>query len=313
MKQRLNDNVVIGVLTTLILAVGCKPYEDFVEDFDFSIVYFGTQKPLRTIVAYEEMSFKVGVALGGKRTNAVNETVNFEIDPSLLDDPAIVGGNPFELMPSDYYEIDGQEMVVPVGKFIGDVTVKLNTDLFTADPKATQNHYAIPIRIKSATTDSVATGAFDDTGNVITVPKDYTIVVVKYISPLHGTYYRQGVQKEFDEAGAKLDEITYNDPDLIKNATWDIQTVDRYSVSTPGFGTFNNGSLLLSLDSETNQVTISTGSPAIVGLSGQGTYDPVSRVFQLDYSFERDGRDFQVSEKLTIRQAPELDLRFEEW
>ena len=308
-----SKNLFTSLFVALIMVTACSPYEEFIEDFDYSIVYFGTQKPLRTIVAYDDMSFKVGVALGGKRTNAVNETVGFEIDPSLLDDPAIVGDNLFELMPSDYYEIDGQEMVVPVGKFIGDVTVKLNTNLFTADPQATQNHYAIPIRIKNATTDSVATGAFDDTGNVITAPKDYTIVVVKYISPLHGTYYRQGIQKEFDEAGEELEEVTYNDPDLIKNATWNIQTVDRYSVSTPGFGNFNNGALLLSLDPETNQVTISTESPAIVGLSGQGTYDPVSRVFQLDYSFQREGRDYQVSEKLTIRQAPELDLRFEEW
>lgn len=312
MKQRLN-NIAIGLVVTLIVAAGCNPYEDFIEDFDYSVVYFGTQKPLRTIVAYDDMSFKVCVALGGKRTNEVREVVGFEIDPSLLDDSDIVGNNQFELLPDDYYTIDGQEMVVPVGKFIGDVTVNLNAERFTADPLSQQNHYAIPLRITSATTDSIAVGSFDELGNSITAPKDYTIVVVKYISPLHGTYYKQGVQKELDGDGAELNQIVYNDPDLIKNQTWNLVTVNRSAVSTPGVGTLNNGSLVLSLDRETNQVTISTESTAITELSGQGSYDPEGGVFQLDYSFQTQGRFYTVSEKLTIRQAPELDLRFEEW
>src|SRR3546814_12648720 len=79
--------LVTGVQTCALPISGCSPYEDFIEDFDFSVVYFGTQKPLRTIVAYDDMSFKVGVALGGKRTNEVREVIGFEVDPSLLSDP----------------------------------------------------------------------------------------------------------------------------------------------------------------------------------------------------------------------------------
>src|SRR5690606_36423664 len=263
-------NIFIGLL--LIVVASCSPYDEFIEDFDFSIVYFGTQKPLRTIVAYNDMSFKIGVALGGKRTNETSETVSYEIDPSLLDDPDIVGNNQFELLPADYYTIDRAEMVVPAGKFIGDVNIILNTALFTADEKSLTNHYAIPLKITGSTTDSVARGLFDDLGNAIIAPKDYTIVVVKYISPLHGTYYRQGVQKEVDETGAEVDEVVYNNPDLVKNPTWTMQTVNRLTIATPGIGDFNNGSLILSLNEETNEVSISTESPAIAELSGQGTY-----------------------------------------
>ena len=204
-------------------------------------------------------------------------------------------------------------MVVPAGKFIGDVKIILNTALFTADEKSLTNHYAIPLKITGSTTDSVARGSFDDLGNAIIAPKDYTIVVVKYISPLHGTYYRQGVQKEVDETGAEVDEVVYNNPDLVKNPTWTMQTVNRLTIATPGIGDFNNGSLILSLNEETNEVSISTESPAIAELSGQGTYDPEVGVFQLDYSFKRQGKSYAVAEKLTIRQAPEKDLRFEEW
>ena len=312
MKQRLN-NLAIVLLIILMMSAGCDPYEDYIEDFDFSIAYFSTQKPLRTIVAYDAMSFKVGVALGGKRTNETSEVIGFELDPSLLDNPEVVGNNQFELLPDNYYSIDGEEMVVPVGEFIGDVTVNLNTELFTTDSLSSQNHYAIPLRITSSTTDSVAIGSFDESGNSIVTAKDYTVVVVKYISPLQGTYYKQGVQKELDAEGVELNEVVYNDPDLVKNPTWELLTVNRYSVSTSGVGSFDDGSLVLSLDRATNQASITTESAAITELSGKGSYDPEQGVFQLDYTFQRQGRSYAVSERLTIRQAPEKDLRFEEW
>src|SRR5690606_33165954 len=146
------------------------------------------------------------------------------------------------------------------------------------------------LRVTSSTTDSIAVGSFDEMGNRITAPKDYTIVVVKYISPQHGTYYKQGVQKELDANGIELSRSVYNDPDLIKNQTWNLVTVDRSTVSTPGVGAFNNGSLILSLNRETNQVAISTKSTAITELSGQGSYDPEMGIFQLEYSFQTQGR-----------------------
>ena len=303
----------IGLILLLVHFLACDPYEEFIGDFDFSIVYFGTQRPLRTIVAYDDMNFRVGVALGGKRTNDVNEIVEFEVDPSLLSDPEIVGNNEFQLLPQEYYVFSDDVMIVNAGTFIGDVTVTLNRDAFTADPLATENHYALPLRVLNSTTDSVAVGEFDETGNAITAPKDYTIVVVKYISPLHGTYYKQGVQVEIGDDGDVIDEEEYNHPDLIRNPTWDLSTINRFSVSTSGVGSFGNGSLILALDEENNEVSVTSESPAIFGLTGEGVYDPEKRTFELEYSFQRDGRQYQVSELLTIRQAPENDLRFEEW
>lgn len=304
---------IIGLVSVLVHFLACSPYEEFINDFDFSIVYFGTQRPLRTIVAYDDMSFRVGVALGGKRTNQVNEIVEFEVDPNLLLDPEIVGDNEFQLLPQEYYALSDDVMIIRQGTFIGDVTVTLNRDAFTADPLATGNHYALPLRILNATTDSVAMGVFDEMGTSIIAPKNYTIVVVKYISPLHGTYYKQGTQVEIGTDEEVIGEVVYNHPDLIRNPTWDLATINRFSVSTPGVGTFGNASLILSLDQENNEVSISSDSPAIFGLTGEGVYNPENRTFQLDYSFQRDGRQYQVSELLTIRQAPELDLRFEEW
>ena len=77
------------------LLFSCKKYEDYTNDYDFSAVYFGTQKPLRTIVAYDDMQFKLGVVLAGKRENRIDETVNFTIDPGLL--TTVPGANSFTL------------------------------------------------------------------------------------------------------------------------------------------------------------------------------------------------------------------------
>ena len=68
---------------SIIALTSCEKYEDPTTDYDYSAVYFGTQKPLRTIVAKEEMKFKFGAVLGGKRENS-GEWVKFSVDPSLL-------------------------------------------------------------------------------------------------------------------------------------------------------------------------------------------------------------------------------------
>ncbi|WP_215224768.1 BT_3987 domain-containing protein [Echinicola shivajiensis] len=311
----MRHNKIIFALALLITGFySCAPYEEYIEDFDYSIVYFGTQKPLRTIVAYDNMEFKVGVALGGKRTNPVDEYAEFEIDPSILDDENLTEGNEFELLPASYYSLsDENRMVIPAGEFIGDITVSLDREAFTQDPNATSNTYALPIRISSSSLDSIASGSFDEGGNVINSPKDYTILVVKYISAYHGTYYHKGTQQELDENGEIIDEIVYNNDDLIKNGTWALETVSRNQVLTPQIGNKQNGNMILTVDEGSNTVSFRTESEQIENLEGSGTYNEEERAFYLDYSFTRNGKNFAVKDTLIIRQAPELDLGFEEW
>ncbi|MCG8698131.1 MAG: hypothetical protein MI922_08760, partial [Bacteroidales bacterium] len=77
----------IYILPVLLIFIvtGCEKYEDYTGDYDYSTVYFGTQTPVRTVVARnEEMSFRFGVSLGGKYKNEVDEYVEYSIDTSLL-------------------------------------------------------------------------------------------------------------------------------------------------------------------------------------------------------------------------------------
>ncbi|KAA5825133.1 DUF1735 domain-containing protein [Algibacter amylolyticus] len=306
MKQCL---LMFGLL--LVLATSCEPYEDFIKDFDTTTVYFASQKPLRTIVAYEDMQFKVGVALGGKRSNDTDEYANFVIDPSLLSD--VDGASGFTLLPESYYTLsNANKMIIPKGKFIGDITVTLNRELFTTDADATTNTYALPLRITESSLDSI--GGIGPDGNILPSPKDHTILVVKYISPYHGTYYHKGAQKELDASGAVVNEVTYNNADLVKNQTWDLKTIDRNSVITPGVGANTNEKFIMNIDETTSTVSfeLAPGSN-VTDFSGTGTYNSVTRAFNIEYSYTLNGKDFEVIDSLIIRRPPEQDLAFEEW
>lgn len=310
MKKRI---FTIISLIALISFTGCEDYDEYILNYDYSAVYFASQKPIRTIVAYDEMEFKVGVALGGKRANTTDEFAEFEIDPSLLQDEDIVGGNEFELLPSEYYTLsDNERMVIPAGDFIGDVTVTLNREAFTADSLATENHYALPLRITEASTDSILSGRYTSDGSELTAPKDYTIVVVKYISPYHGVYYHKGEQLEVDTTGAVIDTVIYSENDLSRNSTWDLSTIDRNTVQTSGIGNRNNGSLILDVDENDHSVNLSSGNPNME-VSGTGNYDEDERIFYLDYEYQTPNQRFEVKDTLILRQAPEKDLFFEEW
>lgn len=304
---------ILTVCALVMILFSCEEYEAYVKDYEHSAVYFGTQKPLRTIVAYDEMSFKTGVVLAGKLENDREEWVTYSVDPTLLT------GTPFTLLPEEYYSISNNEtIVIPKGKVLGDVTVTLNRDLFTSDPLAHLNTYALPLRLLETSADSILSGQFDENG-VATVPaRDYTVLVVKYISPLHGVYYHKGVEQQVDALGNVVEEKTYNTADLSKNLTWELSTLALDEVLTPGAGTFTSqGSDSYGLEfvrNEDNTVTIeAVAGSDLTLLEGAGTYDETKREFYLNYKFTESGLNYHVMDTLILRQPPEKDLRFEEW
>lgn len=296
----------IGVLTT-----SCEPYEDFIKDFDATTVYFASQKPLRTLVAYEDMEFKVGVALGGKRSNNKDEFANFIIDAGLLSE--VDGASGFKLLPESYYTLsDTENMIISKGEFIGDVTVTIDRDLFTANEDAIKNTYALPLRLTDSSLDII--GGIGPDGNALSPIKDYTILVVKYISPYQGNYYHKGVQKELDASGDVIEEITYDNDDLVKNEIWDLTTLDRNSILTSGIGNNKNENFIINVDEVTNEISFELASGSnITAFTGIGTYNSETGTFSIDYSYTLNAKDFEVTDTLILRRLLEYDLRFEEW
>ncbi|HTN20503.1 MAG TPA: DUF1735 domain-containing protein [Pelobium sp.] len=290
-------NISLIILTVFVLG-SCKKYDSYVSDFDFSVVYFASQKPLRTIVADDDMSFKVGVTLAGVRNNKTDQIVKYRIDPTLFN--SVPGAFNYEVLPASYYTItDNSTMVIKKGELIGDVTVTLNKALFTADPDALQKIYALPLRIVSTTTDSILIG------NSNVPAKDYTILVVKYISPYHGTYYHKGKQTKLSDNSVTV----YSKKDLSQNATFAMLTNSLNSIKTPGAGTSSGVPLDLTIDNTSVAISGNLANE----VSGSGTYNPENKTFYLNYNYKNGANKYSVVDTLILRQDPELDLRFEEW
>ncbi|TWV12722.1 DUF1735 domain-containing protein [Bacteroidaceae bacterium HV4-6-C5C] len=292
----------IGLICILVTAC----YDDYENDYDKSFVYFASQKPLRTLIADEGMSIKVGVAIGGKREVHTDDWATFEIDPSLLE------GTGLTLMPSNYYQlVNPNKMTVSNPNLaIADVEVTFSNDFYN-DNAALNKYYAIPFRLTGHNQDEVST---DVNGNL----KDYSIVVVKFVSQYHGTYFVKG--KITNMSTQQITE--YNNQNLSQNITRNFISLARNKVQRPGFGQTleNNESINLTVNPDGSVTVEAGGSTPITNASG--TLDPEAESlefvgkqpkFTLSYRYTKAGITYQVDEELIRRQSPEADLRFQEW
>jgi hypothetical protein len=287
------------------LMASCEKYEDYVNDYDHTTAYFGTQKPLRTIVARDVMEFEVGAAIGGIREDNGVHSVNFEVDANLLNEIPEAAG--FQLLPEEYYTLGDASNFNIIKDHMRVVNVSLNRAAFTSDPLSITNTYAIPFRITSATVDSIP-------GSELDIPtidsRNISILVVKYISPYHGTYYSKGVQHELDESGATVNTITFSDENLSQNMTKEFSTLALNTISTNKISADTNGQMDLTIGDD-NSVDIAT--TAVTVSENNSVYSLEDKTILLDYKFEKSGTMYHTLETLILRQDPELDLRFEEW
>lgn len=293
-------------------------YDDYIEDHEVTITYFSTQKPLRTVVAGRDMKIKVGVSLAGKRAVDVNDWAKFEIDPSLL------AGTGFTLLPETYYNLANPNTFrVSNGNLaIADVEITF-TDKFYADANAVNTYYALPFRIAESSLDSINTGAFDPKGNELLPAKDYSIVVVKYISAYHGTYYVKGKLEELDDTNAAVKTTVYSDADLSRNITRNVFTVAAKEVQRPGLANFvveANEAVKIKVQENDHAdkvypivVEAPAGCTALSEASGTYYGNKERPEIALKYKFEKGGKKYRVEETLVLRQDPVNDLRFEEW
>ncbi len=300
-------------LTILCFAlfVSCEKYEDYIFDH-IPTVYFGAQKPLRTLVARDaDMEFKLGVVLAGVRENKNEEWVRYRFEPELLEDTTIVGDNQFVQMPGNYYSLSNDDtFVVYPGDVIGEVVVSINHSLFTSDPDALNNTYAFPLRIVETSADRILDGEDD------TQVKDYTIVVVKYISQYSGFYYRRGVQYELDSQDNHIDTISFTNMSLNKSDVWYLETQAANIVkttTTADIAATSPRNLLEITVDENQEVSVVSFDDDVELLESTASYSYENNTFTLDYSFMKGDARFHVLDTLIQRQDPELDLRFEQW
>ena len=177
-----------------------------------------------------------------------------------------------------------------------------------ADPQACKNTYALPLQITKSTADSTLRNHEDPmTG------KDYTILLIKYISNMHGIYYHKGSEFIYDAAGTPIDTIKYDNEELVRNEVWDVMTAGKDSVITNGIGGNKGGNYMMALVRNNDELKVqSINGSAVESIQDNGSlFNFTNRTFNLDYEYtDADGNRHHVLESLIFRND---GIQLEEW
>lgn len=252
------------VLVFTVLFTSCKNEDWAFPDYDYQTVYFGTQYPVRTITFGEDLfdtsldnegKFQIMATVGGVYDNKKDISIDVEVDNSLSQNLLFgQGGTDIVTMPSNYYQLASNKIVIPKGSLVGGVQVQL-TDAFFADPLSASRTFVIPLRAKNVTNaDSILKG------------KDFTLYAVKYVNEWHGFYLRRGKDIiEGKNGNTSLNKIVtrrnqYVERDEVKALTTKARrVVEMPLVFQDGGGTNFSSNLLLSFDNN-NNCTVSAAS-----------------------------------------------------
>lgn len=304
------NKIVIAFVFVLSFGLhGC--YEEYAKDFDYSAVYFGEQKPLRTLVTrtdQPELVFKIGATIGGLRENTKGYDVEYELAPDLL--ATVDGANKFKLLPSSCYTIENDNNFtfhIPEGKIIGDCQVRINKNAFVALQGSLEAAYVIPLRLLSTTADTIL------------ADKNYTIIAVKYIDEHSGNYYCKGWRAEWNGTDT-INTVSYSRVDLSANKIRSLTTMSLTRFDMPGITEdlgYNDAypaavdHLIINMNQ--GEVTLETQKGCSPVVFRSASYNADAKTFILDYLYTREGKQYLINEELVLRQDVEKELRFENW
>lgn len=273
----------LAVGVAAMAMVSCENQDTDFPDFDYQTGYFAYQTPIRTLVlGTDEVNnnttdneHKVWIyAVTGGTRNGIKASLGFDVDPSLCDHLFFDDRRPVEVMPDNYYTINGN--AIPINGMNGYVEVQLSDEFFN-DPKAITNTYVIPLRLNDnySGVDSILRGeprvGVDNPWRLQATdwrvpPQDYVLYLVKFISPWSGNYLRRGkdVIKENGTTTTNIRHEQYIERDEIYNlATRALNTVScKFD---------DNCNLILDFNEETKECTITTDNRDYK-VSGTGKY-----------------------------------------
>ncbi len=229
-------NILYVFVILAVALVSCENQDREFDDFEYQSVYFAHQFPVRTITFGEdefdtsldnEGKFKLFATTGGVYESPSNVIVDFVVDNALVEGLVYDdSGEPVEPLPANYYDLLGDNIVIPEGDILGGVEVQL-TDAFFNDPEAIQRTYVLPVRITNVTNaDTILSGralAQNPNRSIAAdwevVPKDFTLYALKYINRYHAFYLRRGVDEitgnngntDLDETVVRREEYVEDD------------------------------------------------------------------------------------------------------
>lgn len=278
-----------------ITLISCTNQDMKYDNFEYQSVYFAYQFPVRTITLGEdtfdtsldnEHKCKIMATLGGVYSNDKNVTIDVEVANPLTTGLLFKqGGDNVVPMPSNYYSLLSDKIVISKGEIIGGVDVQL-TDAFFADPLALKKTYVIPIKMtKVINADSILSGKAlvanpnrAIAGDWSVAPKDFIFYAVKYVNPWDGFYLRRGKDVIVGNNGnTSLNKTvvrhkTYVESDeVFRINTLSLTNIDFPIVYKDAGGNNINCKLILSFDTAGN-CTVSSSNPSSYTATGTGKF-----------------------------------------
>jgi hypothetical protein len=259
----------IPVILLAVLA-SCNKKRDF-PDYEYQTVYFAYQYPVRTITLGEDIfdteldnqhKCKIMATTGGVYYSKKDVTIGVTVDNSLLNGKLHFGANGDEVvvMPSSYYTLASDQIVIPKGGLSGGVEVQL-ADAFFNDPKAIKNSYVIPLRMSSkGNVDSILSG------------KDFMLYAIKYVNPWHGNYLRRGkdvITGTVNKTSVRHKQYVEDD-EVNKLSTRSLKQIEFPVVYKDQNGANINCTLLLTFD-DAGKCTVSSATSNVTA-SGNGSF-----------------------------------------
>lgn len=289
-------NKIFLMFTILFITLTSCSNEDVVFDnFDYQSVYFAYQFPVRTITLGEDVfdtsmdnehKCRIMATLGGVYSNDKNVTIDVEVANPLTTGLLFkAAGADIVAMPSNYYTLSSDKIIISKGQITGGVEVQL-TDAFFADPLAIKNTYVIPIRMTNVmNADTILSGkelVANPNRAIVSdwsvAPKDFIFYAIKYVNPWDGFYLRRGKDVIVGNNGnTSLNKTivrhqTYVEKDeVFKINTLSLTNIDFPVVYKDAGGNNINCKLILSFD-EAGNCTVSSSNPSSYTATGTGKF-----------------------------------------
>ncbi|MEX1238866.1 MAG: DUF5627 domain-containing protein [Cyclobacteriaceae bacterium] len=335
---------ILAITGTLLLSLGvfvsCQNDEWEFPDFDYTTAYFPYQFPVRTLVLGDynfdnsndnEHKFMIGATMGGVYKNEKDVTVDFVVDETLTANlyNSNTGGLPIKAMPANYYTLASNQIVIPIGQTYGMVEVQL-TDAFFADTLSIGQHYVIPLRMVSASTDSILQGKTSQSNpdpripaDWVLAPKDFTLFGVRYVNEYHGKYLLRGGSEVRDNTDTPIDTIVYRQDYLEKNPVVTVSTLSLNSVYYSNTVRLSSGSpgsfkMEITFDEDGNGVITNSEDAPAFPVTGTSRFikdaeewgNEKRHVIYLDYQIAEGTNIHHVADTLVFRDKA---VKFEEF
>jgi len=285
------------IIALSLILISCQNEDWEFPDFDYQTVYFAYQYPVRTITLGDDIFdtskdnegvFNVLATTGGVYSSPKDVMVNVTVDNTLVEGLLFEeGGDEVMVLPSEYYQLSDESLVIPKGQVTGGIEIRLNSGFFN-DPNAIKRNYVLPLRITEiASADSILSGVGlvenpqrNNAADWTVLPKDFVLYALKYVNPWHGNYLRRGQDVITGNNGVTaLDETVVRHAEFVVNDEVNAlytrsMTEVEFPLAFPGEdGTNIPADLLLTFD----EIGNCTVSPLGEGYTASGSGQFVSK------------------------------------